>query len=561
MKKRKSVLNFYTTLVLYALIPMLVTTVLVSFYIINSSQKELINSMRNYMYSMAQAEGNTLYENIKAKGYSTATSTLALSEFCADIRLEGVQSSYCYIADSSATMLYHPTSNKIGSPVTNEVIKQVCEDMRTGETKRVDVAEYKFEGEKKYAAYYTSPDDSFVLVISADHSDIMSGANAITRNGIIISAICVVLFFGIAVLIGRIIATPLRQLANALHTISEGKFRTKITCKSHITETNRIIEATEKLEASISEALNAVNSESDSLSSAIEAVSGRIENSVDGVSNINNAVNEVALTSQQVAESAQLINSKTIDMGISIDSITQSITDLRTASEQIDSVNKEAELSMQAVMNSSLESVDAVQEISNKINETNEAVSKIDECVEMITDISSQTNLLSLNASIEAARAGEAGRGFAVVAEEIRKLADDSAESADEIKKIILTVSQISQSTVEAAKNVFAVIEKEQTSVKETQEKFSILSSAVEDSIASIESIQEMSVGLDQIKADLVSSTTDLSAISEELGASAEEVSASCSTVTDECQIAADETNIMSGTKQDLQNAIAVFEI
>lgn len=312
---------------------------------------------------------------------------------------------------------------------------------------------------------------------------------------------------------------------------------------------------------SLQRAIGAVNANADEIAENIVQVSAGISSSAEGVSNINFAVGEVADTSQQVATSAEELSNKAIEMGNAIESITESIALLKNASAQIDSINKDATESMEGVMSSSEMSVAAVQDITQKINETNNAVVRIDECVQMITDISSQTNLLSLNASIEAARAGEAGRGFAVVAEEIRNLADTSAKSASEIGEIVKSVITISNSTVASAEKISRVIEAEQKSVKDTQAKFITLSAAVDESISSIDAIQQMSIGLETIKSELSDSTSTLSAISEELGASAQEVSATCSQVTQECQSAKEYSDIMATTKDELQSAVYVFKL
>ena len=326
-------------------------------------------------------------------------------------------------------------------------------------------------------------------------------------------------------------------------------------------EIAQMAEAALALKEALTNAIAKVNSSAELLSDNINEVVGGINRSAEGVDNINSAVSEVADTSQQVASSAQGLNEKTLEMGDAIESITGSIDSLKEASAQIEHINREAAISMENVMNSSNQSVTAVEEITARINETNEAVARIGECVQMITEISSQTNLLSLNASIEAARAGEAGRGFAVVAEEIRQLADSSAESANEIRAIVDNVMKISNLTVDSAKQVSEVISQEQESVKDTQTKFETLSGAVEDSLASIDAIQQMSQGLDAIKVELADATSTLSAISEELGASAEEVSATCTQVAADCEMANDMSTEMDEAKDELVEAVSVFRL
>jgi methyl-accepting chemotaxis protein len=307
--------------------------------------------------------------------------------------------------------------------------------------------------------------------------------------------------------------------------------------------------------------MKTVHEAADNLNDSIISVDGMTGNNVDSIEQINTAINEVAQTSQAVADNAQMLAERASNLGENIEILNSNVQNLHEASQTIKVANDEATACMKSVYASANESVEAMQEITGKINETNAAVGNISTALQAIESIAAQTNLLSLNASIEAARAGEAGRGFAVVADEIRSLADSSAESAKEIKQIIEDVVVLSGGMVEISTRVNEVISKEKTDIEETQDKFTVLSDSVEASINEIDTIRQMADTLDRIKEEMSNATTDLGAISEELGASAEEVAASCQTVTDACTDTRSSTAEMRNINEDMSEAISFFKL
>ena len=140
-KKKKSFLNMRKMLLLFALIPLFVVALTLSIYFITKSKTELKKTMKNYMYSGADMEGTGLFSRIMGEGYEIAMSRQGLDEFCGPAKVQDIDSSYVYVADADAIMLWHPTEEKIGAEVSNDVIKAVCADMKKGIHHDVDVVE------------------------------------------------------------------------------------------------------------------------------------------------------------------------------------------------------------------------------------------------------------------------------------------------------------------------------------------------------------------------------------------------------------------------------------
>lgn len=478
-----------------------------------------------------------------------------------DVKALGLSSAYVYYVDDEGTMLYHPTPEKIGQPVENAAVKSLLAKLSAGEHPTPDIIEYEFKGKDKMAAYYIGKNDHYIAVLTADKDDVLAGLTKVKHLSIIIFAICVLIFTGLALAIERLISVPLVKISKAITQLSTGDVTVECDAQSHINETVNIIKSFHTLKDALLNSMSAVRNSASTLNNSIVTVDDKTKGNVASVSQINVAIDEVSQTSQSVAGNAQTLAEKAVDLGNNIEQLNDNVQSLFAESQKIQSANTDATACMDSVYVGAKESVQAMQAIKDKIAETNHAITDIEQALQSIESIASQTNLLSLNASIEAAHAGDEGRGFAVVANEIRTLADSSAQSAKEIKQIINNIVELSKNTVAISDRVYEVITKEQSDIETAKEKFNILSESVETSIGEIDTIKQMTVELDTIKNDLTNTTTELGAISEELGASAEEVAASCQVVTQSCTETQGSTETMKEANEGMREAISFFKL
>lgn len=473
----------------------------------------------------------------------------------------GLESAYTYVVDNHGTILYHPDSGKVGGMSENEALLEVLANLGNADSKKTGTISYVYNGVKKHAAYYVGEEQHYVAVFTADDREILTNTKR-NLNIMVISAGVLILFFSaLAFIISKLIVKPLKKMVKVIEALSKGNTDVNTDVRTVVTESRNIRDSATDFKGALREALGAVKNASLVLKDSIDDVRAKTVDNTDKVNQINTAISEISQTSQNVAQNAQDITEQTITLSDKIDILFKNVAELDKSAGLIKTNNENAAAQMSIVMAAAQSSVDAVDGIAEKIQETNLAIDEISKCVSVIEEISSQTNLLSLNASIEAARAGEAGKGFAVVAEEIRHLSDSTAESAQEIKQIIEKVVKLSEVTVDYANKVVRTTEEEQQNISDTQQQFAILSDAVNNSLDNIYDIKNVTDILENIKSHLVTATSNLGAIAEELGASAQEASANCHTVAQTCNDTELSTRMMQKADKDMMDDIEFFKL
>ena len=529
-----------------SILAMIICVVIVAVVATVDFKKQNDNITKNYMQDMAIAYGQEVEENLEENENFLAEPD-SIAELLSDVTISTAAGSYAYLVDTEGTMLYHPTPEKIGEPVTNEVVAGLCERLSKGEIPGDNVTTYVFKGALKYAAYHVDTQGRFILVISADEDKVFADLNSTVRK-IVILVIIVVIICAVALyLMFSQLINPLTAITADIEALSKGKFKT--TARASVfngrDEVEDLIAATKTLNEKLKGIIDEINSSADALGNNSSTLTENVNISVDGVDQISNAVQDIAQGASAQAQDIADCMAQVQEMAASLDVISTEIESLASNTNSAMEVAKDAEAAMEEMTDINNQTKLNIDEIVSMSLANVEEASSIATIVENIQEISDQTSLLSLNASIEAARAGQAGRGFAVVADEIGKLSAQTGEASAEIQAIVTKLSTAIKNTADKADVLGDNANLQVRKLEETSKKFVQVADAV-DNITSISQNVEESVGtINEIKKSITDKVESLSAVGEQNSASAEETAASLQTI-------ADRMGMLRGVNQEI---------
>ena len=571
-QKDSSKVGFFNSIkfkvILITFLSVLVTFVITETILLTNSKNTIAKTNQNYLYDMAVQTGSRLDKEFDVVGYDAAMDYDALKSIFEGMGIIDMKTSYIYVVASDATMMYHPTKDKVGSPVTNEVVKGVADGLAKGQSFSPKFVQYIFKGAAKYAAYYVATDEASgqkaLVVATVDEDEIMASTKKLTITSIVVGIIVLVAAVGIGFVIASFIANPIVDITKVINKTGDLDF-TKDDTADRLSvrkdEPGLMAKAVKIMTGKMIGVVADIKQQGDDLKKASTNLNGAAAETSATVEQVERAVSEIADGATSQADETQKATESIILMGNMIEENNTEVTNLSEVAAVMKESGDAATAILEDLASINEKAKGSIDVIYEQTNTTNSSANKIREATTLITSIAEETNLLSLNASIEAARAGEQGRGFAVVASQISKLAEQSNESARQIEAIIDSLIEDSAKSVETMEEVQKIMEQQSEKVGQTVEMFGKVKEGIGTSITSVSNIAEKTKKLDEARVTVVDVVQNLTAIAEENAASTQETSSSVADVTNIVLNISKDANDLDDIAFKLQEQVELFTI
>ncbi|MGN0376074.1 MAG: methyl-accepting chemotaxis protein, partial [Suilimivivens sp.] len=399
----------------------------------------------------------------------------------------------------------------------------------------------------RYLFLYSRLESRDAMICALIPRETIMGQTSDIKN---LSIILVVIASVIAVLFGTILAGSyagaINEMIKKLKRVSGGDLTVEVKTKRK-DEFRLLADGITDMTAHMKKLVTGLKDVNDELTQAAAGMADASDNFLQTSHDIQSEISEID-------QGVENLDRESEDCLHQMDSLSERISEVGNNSGQINTlakgVDKVIETGMESVVqlkDSTNSTTQITENIINTIENLAEKSKSIATIIETINGIAEQTNLLSLNASIEAARAGEAGKGFAVVAQEIRKLADESIRSAEQIADIVEEIERNTREATDVARKAENIVGDQQKAVTLTSESFESIGKQVSGLLDALEVINKNVISMEEDRNTTLSSISAITAISAQTAAGSSNVN--------------ETVKKQSGSIEELDKAVAALEI
>ncbi len=420
--------------------------------------------------------------------------------------------------------------------------------------------EVEYKGDKYLFIYSRSTENAATVCALVPMEVVTSQAETIKSLTVGLVILACIIVVAVCLLIVAGIQANMSRISKKLGEVAKGDLTVQVKAKGHdefrglAGSANNMIQNTKNLVHKVSDATGQLEVSAKEVADASDVIN---DYSID----ITQAISEINENMSRQAAHAQECVAKTDILSNEMQEVSRVVEDVeKLVGETDEMINQGMEI-IQVLGGRAKETTQITEKVGKSINSLRKETEIINNFVETITDISEQTNLLSLNASIEAARAGEAGRGFAVVAEEIRKLADDSARAAGEIRNNVEHISAQTMDSVESAGQAQSMVALQTEAVEEVVEVFRQMQNRMNQLVDGLKEIVISTERADHERSDTLAAVRNISEIIEGTAGNAETVSEVANKLLQNVENLNKTASALGENMDGLKSEISVFKI
>ncbi len=501
-----------------------------------------------------------------------------LTEIVKEVKF--LETGYGLVADDSGLILAHPRAPELIGKL-NLKEKKVNPELKLAaaelDDRLVECFKISAEQEKQVRGQYTFVDgikrvavftpinipggQRWVMMVTAPAVEAERETSTLMWTMLIISLVCVVIASVFVIFMSKKFAKPIAVIRDECMLLTEGDLQERNFAVTSQDEIGQLAHGFRDMRTNLRMLVTSVLSQSQQLAASSEELTASAQQSAQAANQVAGSITEIAAGSVRQAAAADYLTQVADELAKQTGQISATALEV---SEIAESTSQEAQQGRLAV-NQTIEQMNKIGkgsiQIQTAIAELSQGSNEINEIVNLISTIAGQTNLLALNAAIEAARAGEHGRGFAVVAEEVRKLAEQSNQAAQQIGTLIkhnqINMEQAVIATQAGAEGI-------KTGVETVNDTGKVFTKIVESIFQLTIQIKEISNAMNKMAAGnktLVASIQEIDKVSKENAAESEMVSAATEEQSASMQEIASSSHSLAKLAGELQESVAKFKV
>lgn len=439
--------------------------------------------------------------------------------------------------------------------VNSELYDKILASEENGGSEYVE-----YNGEKYLLLYNKLESQGFMMVSLVPESYIIADADETARLTAAAVAVTALIVIVIGFILSTSMGTTIRKIMNGLEKASTGDLTVDIHTRRK-DEFMILCESTNQMLGNIRALINKADTVAKALENASERVGGNSGILLEETKSITTSISDVEKGIVMQANDAENCLTRMDDLSKKIGVVSENTGKIADIADVTKSTVSDGLATIDTLQDKVKATTQVTAEVISNIEDLEKASQSIANIVGAINDIADETSLLSLNASIEAARAGDAGRGFAVVAESIRKLAEQSLNSVNEIRNIVGKIQKQTVDTVEVAKQAEVIVNSQEEALKATIDVFHDIDKHVS---GLAENLSQISAGIDAMegaKKDTLAAIESISAVAEETASAVTEVNEAAGRQLEAVKKLNNESEELIDRSEDLVEAINKFTI